>query len=184
MKRRLFISAGHTNTPGRDQGAPGISDSEGVLTAQLRKDIVEELRFLGVTASVDKDDSTTGETVKLVRQYFAGKDVLLDIHFNSFANADATGTEALIPANYTEFEKEFAKDLVNTCAVTLSIRNRGVRTELQSARKKLLWMTVPAENIILEVCFISNPHDYANYKATRPLLAKRLAETIVKWLRK
>lgn len=179
MKRRIAISAGHSNTPGQDQGAISKTIIEGVETVNLRNLIVEEFKQRKEPINIDPDSNVTFKTVALFRQYFAEPDILLDIHFNSAINTSASGTEVLIPAQYDDFEYKLAYDLSYAVARVLAIPNRGVKTELDSARKKLMWMSIPGKNILLEVCFISNYSDATLYLEYKREVAKAITNVLL-----
>jgi len=162
--RRIAISAGHTNVPGKDRGAVGNKQVEGNLTVEFRDLIKEQLNNWGITVSVDPNSSATGDMVRLFSKYFNGKDIVVDIHFNAAISEEANGTEVLIPASPTDFERDLAYELVREIS-SFGFANRGVKSELQSARKKLFFFTVPAETVLIEVCFISNARDMELYQA-------------------
>ena len=182
--RKLYLSAGHSAQDGVDQGAQGNGYSEGKLTSELRALIAKDLETIGVTANVDSDYSVTGQTVRLFKTMVSGADVAIDIHFNAAASELATGSEVLVPGVASTFERVFAADLAKTIAEVLNIKNRGVKTELESARKKLLWMEIPCENILIEVCFISNALDMQKYQQSKFVLSKKLATLIKFYLSK
>lgn len=175
MKRRIAISAGHSNVPGQDMGAIGMGLTEGIETVKLRDLIVKEFKERNESVSVDPDSNVTWKTVALFKQYFSADDIVLDIHFNASLNAEANGVECLIPAGYDNFEHSLAQDLCLAVSNTLGIKNRGVKTELDSARKKLLWMTIPSKNVLLEVCFLTNKVDTVKYLKYTPILAEAIA---------
>lgn len=179
MKRRIAISAGHSNIPGQDMGARGELLTEGTEAVILRNLITDRFKERDEVVSVDPDNFVTGKTVALFKQYFGANDILVDIHFNAATNPSATGCEVLVPAVASEFELSLAKDLSNTISKILGIANRGVKTELQSARKKLLWMTIPGENILIEICFISNNDDVKHYITNKEKLAKAIADLLI-----
>lgn len=182
--RTLYLSAGHSAQDGVDQGAQGNGYSEGKLTSELRAMLVNDLKSLGITAKTDSDYSVTGQTVRYFMSRVGKSDVAIDIHFNAAADSRAQGTEVLIPAEADVFEKGFAGAICKEIADCLNIKNRGVKTELESARKKLLWMTIPCENILIEVCFISNLEDIRSYQDNKEKLSKRLAILIKEYLSK
>lgn len=161
--RRIAISAGHSNVQGQDQGAEGNGLIEGVETVKIRNRIKFHLERMGCKVSVDPDSSVTWKTVALFKKYFSARDVVIDLHLNAASSDRATGVEVLIPEKYSDFEHDLATELASEISSRLKIRNRGVKTELQTPRKKLLWMTIPAENILIEFFFISNPHDVSSY---------------------
>jgi len=179
MKRRIAASAGHSNVPGQDMGAQGNGIIEGNETVVLRNLIVQEFRNRKEPISVDPDSNVTFKTVALFKQYFGKEDILLDIHFNASSNPKATGCEVLVPAYMDIQERDLATNLVAAVSGVLNISNRGVKTELQSARKKLLWMSIPAITVLLEVCFISNPSDVSKYNAHKEELAKVITNILL-----
>lgn len=180
--RRIALSAGHTNSQGLDNGAPAPGTTEGKEAVIFRDIIKNALNAQHVKVSVDPNNSVTGDTVRLFRKYFFGPDVCIDIHFNSSTNKKATGVEAFVPDIASGYEKDLAYELCYTVATCLGIRNRGWQPESKSARRKLFWMTIPCETILLEVCFASNPDDWVKYSANKYLLGQRLADTIYSYL--
>ena len=182
--RKLFISAGHSP---KKPGAQGNGFKEELLTIELRDLIFDELSALGVKATIDPNDNALAETINFFRKLINSNSVVLDIHFNSAASALATGTETLIPEIYTRFEYNLASSLSNAVSSVLGIRLRGsngVKTEIESHHGKLAWMRMGAENILMEICFISNPSDMASYQANKVRLAKEIAKTIKDHLNK
>jgi N-acetylmuramoyl-L-alanine amidase len=179
--RKLAISAGHASVQGYDQGAVNDTLTEGKITEILKNQIVNYLHAYGIKVSVDPVDSVTKRTVQLFRKYFFGKDICVDLHFNSSLNKNATGTEVVIPAKYSEFEYKLALELSAHISSTLNIRNRGVITELQTYRKKLMWMTLPCETVLIEVCFLSNENDLAAYNLKEKDIARTIANILIKY---
>lgn len=181
MKRTVFISAGHSNVAGRDRGAVGNGFIEGVLTAELRSLIVPLLRNRGVTVVVDSDNSILSQTLNYFRNKTTPNCIVLDIHFNA-SIPSATGTETLIPANPSIFEQRLARDLSKACADVLGIPLRGslnglhgVKTELESHHGRLGWMQLTGENVLMEVCFITNAANMRSYESNKYRLANEIA---------
>ena len=183
MKHLVFVSAGHSNIPGRDMGAVGIGNiKEGDLTAELRKLVVEEFKKLGVVPVKDKDNTVTSETVATINSILDVNDVAIDIHFNAFHRATANGTEVIVPFKSSEFERILAAKLSAEIAKVLNTTNRGVITEAQSARGTLLFMRPNCENILIEVCFITNQKDLDSYNANKQLVAKTIALVVYDYM--
>jgi N-acetylmuramoyl-L-alanine amidase len=188
MARRVFLSAGHSNVPGKDQGASGVKDPngkayvEGVLAVELTELVKRELIAIGVTPAVDGYSNILAETMTSFTKLVGKKDLAIEFHWNA-ASPAATGTEVLIPGRAgineaTSFEIDAANKIAGVFAASLGIKNRGVKLERDSARKKLGWMRIPCENILVEVCFISNVSDMASWEKNKVQLAKNLATTI------
>lgn len=182
--RQIFISAGHSNTKGRDRGAVSNGYVEGDLTVQLRSLIVEELNSMGLKPIVDSDDSILSQTINFFRSKVSPSCIVLDIHFNA-GPPNAKGTETLIPKNSSSFERELAYQLSKDVSDTLGIPMRGnlngfpgVKTELQSHHGSLGWMRLTGENVLMEVCFITNTQEMFNYIGNQRLLAYKIATTL------
>ena len=172
--RRLFLSAGHSDVKGKDRGAVSGQFVEGELAADFRRQLAFELQQLNVNCILDNDSNVTGDTVRLFRGLVKQADVAIDIHFNA-AGFVATGTEIIIPDKSTKFENEVSKEIAKIIGLSLGIRNRGVKPESYTPRKKLFWMVIPCENILIEVCFLTNKTDMEKYLQNKELLAKNLA---------
>jgi N-acetylmuramoyl-L-alanine amidase len=187
--RKIFISAGHSNTKGKDRGAIGNGYIEGDLTVEFRNLLVSELKKLGVKAIVDKDDSISSQTLNFFRNLTTNTCIVLDIHWNA-ANASATGTETLIPSQNTDFERRLAAKLSEVVANRLKIPLRGrhagfsgVKTEAESHHGRLGWMRLTGENVLMEICFISNPNDMRSYQENKVQLASDIANVLVEFAR-
>lgn len=180
--RKVYISAGHSSKlgAGRDVGACSNGFFEGVEAAELRNIIYTELKKLGITASVDKDDSILADTLRAFKNLTTKDSIVIDIHFNS-ASESATGTETLVPDNPTQFEKDLAEAVNNSIVKTLGLKSRGVKTEASSHHGRLGFFRLTGENILLEVCFISNKSDMESYRKNRFILGKNIAEIIFKF---
>ena len=174
MARKIIISAGHGGT---DPGASGNGFIERDLAIELRNLIVVELKSLGVNALVDDDKNALKQTLLWLRGKFTTGDILLDIHWNASSNPDAKGSEVFIPDNSSSFERTLAGELLK-CFTAFGFKSRGVRPESESARKTLGWMRPGAENLLLEVCFISNSLDMKLYQANKHGIARRIALTL------
>lgn len=184
--RRIAISAGHSNVKGEDRGAISNGYVEGELAVDLRNLIkIMCKQQHDVNVSIDPDNSVTFKTVALFKEYFnKGTDICVDIHFNASSTGLASGTLVLVPNNASQFEIDLATEICKWISTTLNISNRGVQPERYSARKKLLWMTIPAETILIEVCFIDNAKDMSSYSKNKIPLANGLANILVNFKNK
>lgn len=172
--RKIIISAGHGGT---DPGASGNDYIERDLAIELRNLIVSELKALGISALSDDDKNALKQTLLWLRGKFTTGDILLDIHWNAAGNPDANGSEVIIPQIASSFEKDLAAAILK-CFTSFGYRDRGVKPETETARKSLGWMRPNAENILIEVCFISNLTDMKLYQANKQGIARRVAATL------
>lgn len=174
MSRKLIISAGHGGT---DPGAISGSYIERDLAIELRNLIVAELKLMGISPLVDDDRNALKQTLAWLRGKFGSKDILFDIHWNAAASPEAKGTEVIVPDVASNFEMEVSRAILKVFT-DLGFRDRGVKREGATARKRLGWMRPAAENILIEVCFISNPTDMKLYEANKSNISKRLAHVL------
>ena len=177
MNRKIIISAGHG---GNDPGAVANGYTERDLAIEFRELLVKELLLLGVKPLIDDNKNALKQTLAWITGKYSSKDILLDIHWNA-ASSKARGTEVIVPDNASIFENNFAKNILNVF-VSNGFVNRGVKPESQTARKRLGWMRPPAENILIEVAFITNILDMNLYQNLKYKLAKELAFVIYKSL--
>lgn len=175
--RKVYLSSGHSVKIGRDCGAAGNGFIEGVEAAKFRDLLFKELKNLNVEVFKDGDDTILAETIKFFKNLTSSKDLVIDIHFNA-GTPKATGTEVLIPLDYTKLEKDLASQVVNVISETLRIKSRGVKTEADSHHGRLGFFRLTGENILLELCFISNKKDMELYKEYEVILAKKIATII------
>lgn len=178
--RNIYLSAGHSNTKGRDMGAVGNGFIEGVEAAELRNIIYTELKKLGITAKMDNDNTILADSIRFFKNLTDSKSIVVDIHFNAGV-PKATGTETLVPFDATKFEKYLAEELTKTMSETLNIKSRGVKSEADSHHGRLGWMRLTGENVLLEICFISNEQEIKNYRAKRFELGKNIAQVLFKF---
>ena len=173
--KKIFIAAGHSPSK---PGAQGNGYKEELLAIELVDLIVAELKALGVNPVVDNHQNDLSKTTAFFRNLLSVNSIVLDIHWNAAGIAAATGTETLVPAQYTKFEYNLAAELSNTVSRTLGIRMRGeqgVKTEADSHHGRLGWMRLTGENVLMEICFITNPVDMQKYQANKLQLAKNIA---------
>lgn len=177
MNRKIIISAGHG---GNDPGAVANGYTERDLAIEFRELLIKELLLLGVKPLTDDNKNALKQTLAWLIGKYSSKDILLDIHWNA-ASSKARGTEVIVPDNASVFENNLAKNILNVF-VSNGFINRGVKPESQTARKRLGWMRPPAENILIEVAFITNILDMNLYQNLKYKLAKELAFVIYKSL--
>jgi N-acetylmuramoyl-L-alanine amidase len=182
--RKIFISAGHSNKPGKDQGAAGNGFVEGQLSVEFKNLLVSELKSMGVTPIADVDSNVLKESLNFFKNLTAKDSIVLDIHWNA-GPPSATGVEVLIPSENSSVERNLAKDLADEISNTLSIPLRGshaglagVKTEAESHHGRLGWMRLTGENVLLEMCFISSKSDMESYQKNKSTIAKKIAKVL------
>ena len=192
--RRLFLSAGHSTTPGRDRGATSHDGKhiEGNVTAEFRTLVFDSLmRRYGYRSSVDSNDSILSQTISLFRQWVTPDCILIEYHCNASSSPRSQGVEVFIPDSYTEVELGIAADIAAALhgATGFPYRNgrlniNGVKLESESARGKLGWLRMAGHNVLPELFFITNPQEVATWNRAKFEAADRVADVIWKWVNK
>lgn len=185
MSSKLFISAGHSDRSGRDRGAAGNGLIEGIEAVKIRTRVIQVLREkYGIQAVADGNDSILAESINFFRKLTSKDAILLDIHFNA-GPPTATGIETFVPDDANEKELSLAQALSTTLSAVMGIplrgnfRNRrGVRSEAESQHKRLGWMRLTGNNVLLELCFISNASDVAKYLANFDKICETIADQL------
>lgn len=176
--RNLFLTAGHRRG---STGANANGYSEAELAIQLRNDLTAKLHEQGVIVVNDADADSLTSVVNIINKNCTNRDLCLDLHFNSFSNASANGTEVLIQNSPTNMEIEFAEDVLNAICSTLGIKNRGVKKEGKSQYKRLAMLSgVKCNSVLVELCFISSKSDMVRYESKYNELVEKLVEIIIK----
>lgn len=182
--RKIAISAGHSP---KEPGAAGNGYKEELLAIELRDLIVAELKALGVSPIVDSNENALKASIAFFKNLLAIDSLVIDLHWNASLSTQANGTEVLVPGEYNAFEYDLACAVSGTITNILNTKPRGingVKTELESHHGRLGWMRLNGNNILIEVCFISNPLDMEKYQKNKLSLAKQLALTFKKYSEK
>lgn len=173
--RKVFLSAGHSP---KEPGAAGNGYKEELLAIEFRDLLTTELKALGVNPVLDDNQNALSKTLAYFKNLTATDSICVDIHWNASDNPLATGTEVLVPLQYSSFEYNLATVLANEIKNSIGTKLRGtngVKTEADSHHGRLGWMRLTGENILIEMCFISNAQDMDKYQKNKNKLAKNLA---------
>lgn len=168
--RKIFLSAGHSNVPGRDRGASGNGFFEGNEAARIVERVDFYLRKMyGLEVESCYGDTVLADVLKKWKDKTDATALVSEWHFNS-AGPTVRGTETFVPDNATELECQLAFCLSHVAHVELGTPKRGnfksylgVRPERESARRKLGWMTLSGVNVLPEVEFISHTEGMKTY---------------------
>ena len=171
----IFLFAGHSNA---DPGATGVRGrTEAVETIALREAV---RRHFTAAYKVMIDDNRDSLSTVLAKAVTGSGSVVLDLHFNASASSDATGVEVLVGDDAQANDLALARDVLDVVLKHTKLRNRGIKKEGETPRKRLGVMRESGAVCLLEVCFITNPGDMKAYDATRDAIAKDLADVLVK----
>lgn len=176
--RNIFIVAGHSNDPNGDRGTSAFNYFEGDLAIELRDLIINEAKKNNITVKTDSNSNALVQTLRWIRTLVVASDLAIELHFNASAVSTAGGTECIIPRTPSNVEKRLAADLSFNISRILGTRFRGTKREDETPRKKLGWMRIPCENVIVEICFITNPIELAKYIDRKEAVARTILESI------
>jgi len=174
MARKIILSAGHG---GKDPGASGNGYIERDLAIEFRDMVVAELQKEGIEPLTDSNTNALAQTLAWLRGKFSKRDILVDIHWNASANAEAKGSEIIVPDNASQFEMELAKSLLKVFT-SVGFKDRGIRPEKLTARRSLAWMKADAETVLVEKGFITNLMDIKLYNANKWGIARGFAKVL------
>jgi N-acetylmuramoyl-L-alanine amidase len=188
MAKPLWITAGHQVLNGQGTGAHGVNGfDEAVEARKLVNDIIaHQKKWYKLDSYTDNDTDSLNAVIQKQVNAVNSDWVCLDVHFNA-GPATATGTEMLIPKEYTKHEIELAAALAKAVSNTLGIPKRkgrlltlGVKTEDESQHSRIGMLSRPfkAVNVLAEICFISNPANVAVYRKEYWNLVKAISDEL------
>lgn len=153
---KVYLVAGHG---AGDPGATALGYTEAALTRELVRNIHDYTSFDFFDTSINAFKSTD----TLLKSIPSNVDLLLEIHFNAFSNANAKGTEVYLPSTcdpalYKDIPYE---QLGIKVASAIGTTWRGVKKAGFRVIEKVASVGVPA--ILLETCFITSPEDMGKY---------------------
>lgn len=166
--KKVYLTAGHELKEGKGTGAKSKFGDEAALARMLVTDVAGKLydRYK-IMAITDRDHWSLVYVVGWLKNLVKKEDILIDFHFNAFHKEQANGTEAFVSNSYTEAEYLLANDLVNAVTDALGTKKRSppVKREGESQHARLAILSQPykAVNVLVEICFLSNPSDMEAY---------------------
>lgn len=167
----IYLLAGHTPKGiNQDPGAVGNGYREADLTMELRNLVADKLRAMGYQVHEDDDTQRLQQVLDSINAYES--DIVFDIHFNA---GGGTGVECIVPERSTELERELANKVNVMISTMLRLKNRGVKGESETARKRIAVMRENGINCLLETCFIDNKTDITQYQLRKSDVATELA---------
>jgi N-acetylmuramoyl-L-alanine amidase len=181
IMKTLYITKGHQIINGVGNGANHNGFDEAVEARDLVNDLAKELwKKHNVFTYADDDADSLSTVISWLVSKVKKGDISIDVHFNAYSKSAANGTEVFVPSMATKEEKLFAEKVASTISKTLGINNRGVKTASASQHSSLGILEKPhlATNILIEVCFITNDKDVAQYRKNYKELIKNLAKVI------
>ena len=179
----IFISSGHNSQSKTIKADPGAVNKDGIregdLTIEFKGLVQQALRRLNMPFTSDTEEESLA--MWLQRAQTGPGSVVLEFHFDAAASDTATGCTALVGDDADWLDKAFAKELSDTTATLLGIRNRGVVSEKDSHRGRLGLMREQGIVSLLELGFITNAANLSAYHAHKIDLAGAIALILQKY---
>lgn len=181
----IYLIAGHNteynNGKSPDPGAVANGLKEADLTKNIRDLIYKRIKQLSPKEFVTKDDDkdSLSQVIAKIKPKITSNDILLDIHYNS-ASPSATGIECFVSNNAGQKSKDIANEICVTTSDITGLKNRGVKTESQSARGKLGILNMRGSAVIWEVGFISNMKDVKSIEENLHWICDEVARILIK----
>lgn len=155
----IYLIAGHHNN---DSGAIGVDNiKESDLTKIVRDLVYNYVKEIKPNAFVTKDDDNDNlsKVISKIKDKITKDDILLDFHYNSASNNTATGTECIVSDNAGSKSIYLANNICEIVSKHTKLKNRGVKKEGETPRKKLAILNMKGSAVIVELGFINNRND-------------------------
>ena len=169
----VTVTAGHSNT---DPGAVNGKFKEAELVSQFRNAVAYYLREAGIQYKTD-GVGTLNQDLNAAIKLIKGSSVAVEFHMNAAGSKQANGIETIALPK----DKKLAQDLSKAVADVFGSRLRGDNgwiDQSQSARGKLGFIS--NGGLIVELGFISNEAELAQFNAKYWTAAKAVAMVLIK----
>jgi len=170
----VTVTAGHSN---KDPGAVNGKFKEAELVSQFRNAVAYYLREAGIQYKTD-GVGTLNQDLNAAIKLIKGSSVAVEFHMNAAASKQANGVETIALPK----DKKLAQELSKAVADVFGSRLRGDNgwiDQSQSARGKLGFIS--NGGLIVELGFISNEAELAQFNAKYWSAAKAVAMVLIKY---
>ena len=169
----VTVTAGHSN---KDPGAVNGKFKEADLAAKFRNAVAYYLREAGIQYKTD-GVGTLNQDLNAAIKLIKGSSVAVEFHMNAATSKQANGIETIALPK----DKKLAQELSKAVADVFGSRLRGDDgwiDQSQSARGKLGFIS--NGGLIVELGFISNEAELAQFNARYWTAAKAVAMVLIK----
>lgn len=177
MSKSIAITAGHSST---DPGAVNGKRTEAQIVQDMVKMVSVYLERAGIAFETDILDGVNqplATAIKVAKR----NDIAMEFHCNAAASSKATGVEVLASEKHKPLAQEVAKAIGDVLEITL--RGVGGWKSEGSGQHSRLGFISTGGGLIVELFFISNPSDLAKWDDKKWLVAKAVAEVLIKHAR-
>lgn len=181
----ILISAGHSNSdPGavnsKVRNPKGDIYREADIVTDMRNMVALYLNRAGVEFTQDglgKTNLPLSTAGKLARK----AELAVEFHCNAFSDPKAKGVEALASEKHKDISQKLCKAVNKHMHIPLRGSNDGWKSEGSGQHSKLYF--VQQGGIILELFFISNPEELAQWEQVKWLVAKEVAQVLIDYVK-
>lgn len=169
----VTVTAGHSN---KDPGAVNGKFKEAELASQFRNAVAYYLREAGIQYKTD-GVGTLNQDLNAAIKLIKGSSVAVEFHMNAALSKQANGIETIALPK----DKKLAQELSKAVADIFGSRLRGDNgwiDQSQSARGRLGFIS--NGGLIVELGFISNEAELAQFNAKYWTAAKAVAMVLIK----
>lgn len=173
---KILLISGHG---AGDPGASGNGYDEADLTRELVNIIAPKLRNYA-TVDVYNQDRNAFKDVEAGKFKVGSYDYALEVHFNSFSNSNAHGTECYVTSREEGITVEQA--IMKRLGKYFTLRDNDSVFDGVKRTNFLVINTLKSRGIsgaLLETCFISNSTDMKVYQASKNQIADDIVAGIV-----
>lgn len=173
----IYLIAGHHDA---DPGAVAHGIKEADLTKRVRDLTYESIKRISPKALVtrDNDKDTLSQVIAKIKPRIQSTDVLVDFHYNS-GSPSATGVECVVSDNAGSGSITLATQISNRISDITGLKNRGVKREKDTPRKKLGILNMRGSAVIVEMGFISNLGDVQSIEKYLHWICEDIAHIIL-----
>lgn len=153
----IYLIAGHHDN---DSGAVAHGLKEADLTKRVRDLTYDAIKRIRPKQMVTRDDDkdTLSQVISKISPKIQENDLLIDFHYNS-ASSTATGVECVVSDYASKYSIDTATYICNIVSNISGLKNRGVKREKDTPRKKLGILRMKGGTVVVELGFISNLND-------------------------
>lgn len=177
MSKSIAITAGHSST---DPGAVNGKRTEAQIVQDMVKMVSVYLERARIKFETDIEDGVNQPLAKAI-QVAKRNDIAMEFHCNAAASSKATGVEVLASNKHKPLAQEVSKAIGDVLDLTLR-GDKGWKSEGSGQHSRLGFISTGG-GLIVELFFISNPSDLSKWDAKKWLVAKAVAEVLIKHAR-
>ena len=167
--KSVFVSAGHSQT---DPGAVAFGRREADIGVEFRNIVAFYLQRAGIKHELD-GHGTQNLPLATAAARAKKHPIGVEFHCNAAGAASATGVETLSGPK----DMALGGRISRAVATSLGIRDRGAKPENAGQHHRLAF--VQAGGIIVELFFLTNARDLAQYDARKWVAGRAVADVLV-----